>query len=516
MDSERLFPKSSKQEPSMWLDESLWGHRLYDEQTPWFIYLEFLNVYAYQKMNGISLEEPDGLNTLEYASPKRLYLRNLLFNYPFTRIESICKKHPSDNKRWELFLHDLLEAQQGISNANFDYLRENFDEFSDLVEVIRLVHGSCLELSSNKRWTSKFVFPYCEEALFEDLDKKAGSNDRRFFGRTGELLYLMFSRSQYRERLYLQIDEKLFPKNGMWSSILRALQPGKEPPREKKPAGFLPYRSHDRFDKIADDWLVLLQQPIPDIDRIHHLVTLTGLHMFLYQQEVSRLELSDSCPSYIVAEILAPKKTLVRELSIESYQDNNVLSLRAISCFIDKIEQSEDWQTAYEGQTPFDSCKEILKRKVLWPKRETDYEGSRNPDQLIVAFRESARKRHRQHIGNIHRVYGKEIGLISRRGTNRLRYAPNDSLLKTLILATVPRRMELGEFLEKIYTKYGIVIGDQAAEDMMRCKDGDLDKKAFQDNSTRLEQRLSSIGLLKRLSDACAYVINPYIGESNG
>ena len=37
----------------------------------------------------------------------------------------------------------------------------------------------------------------------------------------------------------------------------------------------------------------------------------------------------------------------------------------------------------------------------------------------------------------------------------------------------------------------------------------DFEKKAFQTNSHRLEQRLASLGMLRRLSDACAYVQNP-------
>ncbi len=41
----------------------------------------------------------------------------------------------------------------------------------------------------------------------------------------------------------------------------------------------------------------------------------------------------------------------------------------------------------------------------------------------------------------------------------------------------------------------------------------EFDKKAFQANARRLEQRLGSLGLLRRLSDGCAYVINPYYAE---
>ena len=61
----------------------------------------------------------------------------------------------------------------------------------------------------------------------------------------------------------------------------------------------------------------------------------------------------------------------------------------------------------------------------------------------------------------------------------------------------------------------GIVIGDKEAEEMLATHDEDMDKKAFQNNAERLEQRMSSVGLLRRLSDGCAYVINPYAARKN-
>jgi hypothetical protein len=39
---------------------------------------------------------------------------------------------------------------------------------------------------------------------------------------------------------------------------------------------------------------------------------------------------------------------------------------------------------------------------------------------------------------------------------------------------------------------------------------GDADQEDFSDNARRLEERLASLGLLKRLSDSCAYVENPF------
>ena len=89
-----------------------------------------------------------------------------------------------------------------------------------------------------------------------------------------------------------------------------------------------------------------------------------------------------------------------------------------------------------------------------------------------------------------------------------VRYAPTDALLKTLLFANVEKRIELHQFLEKLYRRYGLVFGDKDAERVL-AKD-EFDKKAFQANSRRLEQRLASVGLLRRVSDGCAYVVNPY------
>jgi hypothetical protein len=121
-------------------------------------------------------------------------------------------------------------------------------------------------------------------------------------------------------------------------------------------------------------------------------------------------------------------------------------------------------------------------------------------------------KRHRQHVANIHRNYGREIGLVSKRGTVKLRYAPTDALLKTLLFANAEKRIELNQFLNKLHARYGFVFGDKEAEQVLP-KD-EFDKKAFQANSRRLEQRLGSVGLLRRLSDGCAYVVNPYHAEA--
>jgi hypothetical protein len=501
------LPESFDPSSSMWVDEAIWGHRLYDEQSPWMVFLEFLNVFHYEIGKGRAFEEPNGLNTLKYRAAHRLYLRNLLFNNP--HLAEIRFGFPHDINRWDEWLKRMKTAT-GIAHPQFGYLKDRFHTFDDFSEVVSLIRSSSLEVNSNKRWTSKFVFPYGKHSLYEDLDSNASTNDRRFFGRTGEVLYLICCRTKHKRELLSAFQKYLGRVDSTWDSIVKALQPPDEDEAvgSERANAFLPYTEHPCFDALAEDWISILRLNIAGFDILPHLVSLAGLHLVRYQLMVSRQILGYSHQPSFICEVVAPKKTLVREISCELYQDNNLLPAQAVDAYISKIETSESWRQALMENGAFEKCRQILRETVRWSE---DYEGPSDPQDLMLALRQAAMKRHRQHVANIHRTYGRDIGLVSKRGTVKLRYAPNDSLLKTLLFANVDRRTELNEFLAKLQRRYGIIFGDREAEQVL--DKGDFDKKAFQANSRRLEQRLGSLGVLKRLSDGCAYVINPYHGE---
>src|SRR5258708_5768870 len=98
-------PDSFDQSSSMWVDEAIWGHRLYDEQLPWMVLLEFLNVFQWELGEGRAFAEPKGLNTLQYKAAHRLYLRNILFNNP--HLAEIRLTFPHDTNRWDEWFRRL-------------------------------------------------------------------------------------------------------------------------------------------------------------------------------------------------------------------------------------------------------------------------------------------------------------------------------------------------------------------------------------------------------------------------
>lgn len=502
-------PPHSEHGISPWIDEQIWGHRLWD-QSQWLLFLEFLSVAEAKFRDGRLFQatnENGNYYPLNYKPNHRMHLRNILFNND--EIFRLNDQHPDSDTAWEKWLEWMSEKAQGVTDRDFSYLRKRFGSFNQFSSLVGMLRRSNVEAGSNKRWSSRFVFPFGVNALYEDLDVKTGTPNRDYtnFGRTGEILYLMLSRSDSAEKLKRKFTE-IFEENNEWNELLKLMQPEDHSADARmRGRSYLPYKSHFNFDRLGKDWLNIFDLKLPSYDAFPHLVTLGALHVILYQLDVSREVLETNAPLYFVCEIIAPKKTLVRGLSAQNYIQNNLLPAQAVEAYISRIESSDEWRKAVAAETDaFDKCRQILNEKVRWGT--DDYAGPSDCRIIITALREAALKGHKQHAGNIHRSFGRDIGLVSKRGTNKLRYAPTDALLKTLLLTNVAERMELGEFLETLFSRYGFVFGDREAARVLPSDE--FDKKVFQANAHRLEQRLSSLGMLRRLSDGCAYVENPY------
>lgn len=533
-----ILPKPQSQnknhrETEMWVDEAIWGHRLYDEQTPWLTLLEFLGILQTELEAQRPFIEEVEYNQLNYSSYSRLYLRNILFNNPC--LEAVNAEYSTEEDRWKNWLEKITNDCGGIPNPDFSYLQERFSNFRDFLEVVKFLQYNAIERDSNKRWSSKFVFPYGINCLYEDLrvNKDGFSNDRRFFARTGELLYLMISRSHRKIEIldHLRkigvIDNH---KSSKWNNLVAALQPNSDANNDTKPRNkgnsippYLPYKTLPEFDNLADDWLNLFNCYLPDYDSLPHLVNIMGVHFVIYllkraqgilnNDDDIRFESkspdNEDEPKFIL-EIVTPKKTIIRNLASDNFLKNNNLSKQAVEHYIQRLSQLSEWQKCLYSATPIEDALDIFKEEIYYDKKNNEIKGN-SPEELLQNLCQQAIDRHKKHVGQFHNKWAKEIGLASSRGSRQTRYAPTDSLLKTLVLCCVPKRMEFQEFLEIIYQKYGFIIGEKQAIDIINRNEAD--QEAFKYNRERLEQRLASLGLLKRLSDACAYVFNPYTTE---
>lgn len=490
------------------VDEHIWGHRLYDEQLPHLAVLEFLGVLAWNAARPLVATASD---RVRYRPQRQIRLRELLFNNPY--IEAVRERTIPDEDKWREWKELFAQNATGLGDDDMDYLRRVFLTFDDFTKAIELLRSSAFEAKSNKRWSSKFVFPFGPDALYEDLRVEHGSasNDRRFFARTGELLYLMLCRAKRGPELGRVLVERLFQPSASMNRIVKALQGEAQIANDARDVGYLPHTFLPRFDRLCEDWLSILARDMPIYDALEHLIAIAGLNLLLYFLECAKTQSGDAEPVEIICEIVSRERTKVRALSGDSYQANQALSPRAVRAAVEQIRMTDDWAAALTSDDPEGACATLMRAWFQWPPTagddESDYE--RIPgDELVRTLVEKALSRHEQHFEKIHLAWSRAIGLSSRRLARRTRYAPNDKLLKTIVVTIVDDRMQFDEFLYEVKRRYGLVIGD--AEGAHLVMERKIDQEALSENRGNLETRLLGLGLVRRLSDSCSFVENPF------
>ncbi len=499
-------PEKFKKDVNVWVDEAIWGHRFYNDQTPWLVFLEFLSVFRGRHLDGRALDEPraDGAHeVITYHVPRLIPLRNIVFNNP--HIQHIDATKRSDSEKWAAWL------KQVNGDYDFSFLRDRFGEFSRLTHVVEYFQNTAVEPHRQRRWTSRFIFPYGPDCLYADLPgNPQGSPDRRFFARGGELLYLMLCRSGHGPEIAELINKRLLIETDPWNRVSKALLP--EDYRSYSGAissaiGYLPYADRDEYKELAQTWRHLLQLDLPGAALFDPLVRLSSLHMLLYMMRRAGEEIGDNAEPKFVLEIAAPSKTTLFELSSESLRANRMATLRAVRAHVENAKNDQGWHDALAARVPADAVRTHLADRFAWKPEDAPVGG--DPDAIFSVLRSYAEKRHQQHVAKVHNEWTRQIGLtVSRRGVGTW-YAPSDSLLKALVMCTVEDgREEYHRFLAKLYERFRLVIAAPEAEKAF----GNLptDQHAFTQNAQRLEQRLRTLGLLRRLSDDCAYVENPY------
>ena len=507
-----IFKRPEIRRVDFCVDENIWGHRLHDEQLPHLTVLEFLGAL------GSNLDKPlrphEGVHgTFKFQPQRQIRLRSLLFNNPY--IELIADSAQPDAEKWRQWFAKFDQGKTGKGDEDMTYLRQSFASFDDLAKAVDLLRSSSFESRSNKRWSSKFVFPFGPDALYEDLKINSRgnmSNDRRFFTRTGELLYLMLTRAKRGSELGDILTKRLFDGDAPMNRLARALQGAPQQTEDPRQSGYLPEVTNARFDQICEDWLSILAKDMPIYDALEHLIAITGLNMLLYFLERAKQVLGNADPVEIVCEIVSRERTKVRALSGDSYQRNQGLPAEAVRAHVESIRKDAEWVAAASNDFPDAECVKLMRERFQWLQNDgsadEDYSNT-SPDKLVNTLVGLALDRHEQHVGKIHASWSRAIGLSSRRLSRRTRYAPNDRLLKSIVVAVVGDRMQFDEFLVEVKQRYGLVFGD--AEGVRLIEEKLVDQEELSENRNNLEARLVGLGLVRRLSDSCSFVENPFV-----
>jgi hypothetical protein len=508
---------------TVWCDPAIWGLALYDDQTPWFTLIECLHLLTYRHREGYVLfpglggtPEAPQHERQSYRMKLNTNLRHLLFrDQEAARVAS--REGANNEVLWQRWLettkHDFREL-------DFGYLQTAFsNDFLQFAESLELLRSAAVEQFIDKRWTSRHLQPVGEAMLFPDVKMAEGNFhlDRRFFQRTGELLYLMLNRSRRRDELGELVARRLLGVNGPWNRIARRLQgpdaniTGDDTGWiDANTIGYLPVPHLPRYDELAQDWASILRQgAIPLEDALEFLMRLSGLHQVIYIVERGNAVAGREGVLPFVLEMSgSARNNSIQTLSSDRYKAHKSLPPLAVDAFVGTFEATVDWRSVGAAPMNGTTAAKLLERRFAWAARKSPSVSAHPaPREQLQAMIDAAKTRNHD-IGSTFTSHAKKIGLLTARRGAGTWYSPSDGLLEALVLANVTSAMELSQFLLLLRRRYHVVVGPEEA----RTASGELPVPfdALRENERRLEERLSVLGFINRKSDDCAFVVNPF------
>jgi hypothetical protein len=188
-------------------------------------------------------------------------------------------------------------------------------------------------------------------------------------------------------------------------------------------------------------------------------------------------------PSYLV-EVLSKTTNSIRKSSIQSISAQRNKLKRSLTLRADEIIH------LYEDVIDSEEETEIQKKS----KEELSY-----AESYLAS-----------HISNYSNVCFRHIGFLSKKNTRSYRYVLTEDFLHSLVVTILgnEKRMEFSNFVKQLRSQYSIYV-DTSPENERELIQRDLNR-----NSKNLASLLYQMGMLRHLSDACSYVINPYREDS--
>lgn len=497
-----MYPRDFQPAKSISLQSWLFGHRIQPSQTKYEYLIEFLQVAIARKKNvktGLVYEnemfpvDEDKMNgSMEYYPVTRTGLKRFIF---------FSKSKMDGKAKVDYDAYDQCVEAIGntIANANIHKKRE-------CIEVIQnLLRGFGVE-NQNRSWFDQNMFPVCPEVILpegmglkterkkiefnredEAVDGKFDYHRYTYMCRGGEIYYLHilnaineFPEEKERIEIYLSQMIKSFPQfstvcnfvQTTWDNYMSVPNGKKE---AEKTIGAIPekFSARNQYTLMElKNFLSSKPHPFEKMEIFSNGIVLQILRLM-----------------YIAAATETDSNCWVVDVNCKGYENQEVRKL-AISSF--KHNEEVISQYLYCGlEEKRDVLKETNENKIIRDAAEDSYQ--------------------------LFRKLGKTLGIVIPNTGAGMRFSLSEEIIKFLVLAMIPpkKMVTLDEFMESLYTHYGMVIGEgQYRKEMERGfvkKLGDL--SFLKQNKMALAQKLKDCGFLRELSDDISIVENPYESE---
>lgn len=534
--------------------EWIYGHRLRAGQTAIEYLLEFLNVVkGFDFSIAQDVIADPGAEQPRYRVDYRLNLRRFLF----LEAESGAKnRHPADL--------ELLRRIHAAFDENPRLDAEVVENARDLLNSFTIVSGE-----KGRSWFAKFLFPAHADLLFFEARRDAkrvkksiseayesvpsadlGTGvaiERNFFSRGGELYFLMLAHAACQDperarRVGAQLESLLTGHNirlGELARNINAVLPGSDKMEDHVGLGWIPIDLDGLFAQVLEELDNLLAAEVDPIEHIYLLARLIPLHLL---QHIYRR----SHPKYPYA-ALTPEERVggddvrplifvdcgrggegreIRRLSALTYKRNDHFQEEKLKAFLLRLTRhvvlpGDDPEQAYIAlaehlsfaQIKDKERKERLRRAV---KEAWKVNGEARVSGIHKALIASELHEFRRQHLPVHRKLCYGIGFVQPlKGPNQ-RYVFNDTILKALVIALIKpgTELEFEDFVNRLYTRYGIIIGAEQARTAGLFEEARINSEHYGQNLMAFRRRMKEAGLLTELSDATAFVSNPYRARS--
>lgn len=353
-DSSEYF-KNHRQNKFM-VEELVFGDRLHQAESKDYAMLTLLNVLLSQNssnpfeqnLQGRKDKFPGNVDDFVFIKPKRILLRHILFNSPFT--DEIALMSGTDNSRqWQVWRRHFETSNQWDSSKSTDQHVSDDDEenrgktgksskknvsstsrgfdssvlkqietvFQDITtfaSAVRMLRAWTLDNSAERQWCYKFTFPYGPEGIFWEMTKEH-SLKANFMRGSGLVAFNMLARSwrnamtdskttanlgaEFYDYFFTRADEinevsriicKILPDDVAESQNIADMQ-NCHPEAIKNAGsaitttGYLPYRHLDVYDHLSRACANIMQLNLNKQERLSALNNIIFLAIICYMLE---------------------------------------------------------------------------------------------------------------------------------------------------------------------------------------------------------------------------------------
>lgn len=498
-----MFPVNYDKRKVTSLQSRLFGHRLKPSQSKYEYLIEFLQVAIAPKRNSktersykemFPVAENGLIDPLVYYPKSRIALKRFIF-MPKSKLDG---KAEVDKVAYEECVR-IMEAS--VQGGNAISRKNSITIIQNLLEGFSAVN-------QNRSWFDQSLLPICPEVILPegmgvktwrknldfqvgdaDIDQKFDFHKYTYMCRGGEIYYL---------HLLSAINQ--YPK---YAPIIES--------RIRNMIGSFPQFSYlcNFVQQTWDDFMLIPLEEKKEISKeltviptsysVRNKYTLDELQNFLNSKS-HPFEKMEILANGIILQMLR-----MMYLAASTKNESNCWVVD-VNC--KGYESSETKKLAISA---FNHNEEVICKYLYKGLEELRIELGITDDQK--AIKDAADDSYR-----LFRKLGKNIGIVIPAKGPGMRFSLSEDAIKFLVLAIIPPKnmITLDEFIELLYTHYGIVIGpDQYSKEMQNGSVKDIGNLSFlEENKLAFSQKLKDCGFLRDLSDATSIVENPYESEA--